>query len=108
MSKARLVLTALFLDHQSPAEVAARYGVNRSWVYKLKTRYEADGEAAFEPRSRRPHTSPGALEADTVALITELRARLDAGRWRSSAVWPTVSSSESTPVETGRRPMRLS
>ena len=77
MSKARLVLTALFLDHQSPAEVAARYGVNRSWVYKLKTRYEADGEAAFEPRSRRPHTSPGALEADTVALITELRARLD-------------------------------
>ena len=66
MSKARLVLTALFVDHQSPAEVAARYGVNRSWVYKLKTRYEAEGEAAFEPRSRRPQTSPGALEPGTV------------------------------------------
>lgn len=76
MSKARLVLTALFVDHQSPADVAARYGVNRSWVYKLKTRYEAEGEAAFEPRSRRPLSSPGALEAVTVDLITELRARL--------------------------------
>ena len=27
MSKARLVITALFVDHQAPAEVAARYGV---------------------------------------------------------------------------------
>jgi transposase len=44
MSKARLVLTALFVDHQSPAEVAARYGVHRSWVYKLKARYQADGD----------------------------------------------------------------
>jgi len=36
MSKARLVLTALFIDRQTPAEVARRYGVHRSWVYKLK------------------------------------------------------------------------
>jgi transposase InsO family protein len=71
-----LVLTALFVDHQSPAEVAARYRVNRSWVYKLKTRYEAEGEAAFEPRSRRPLSSPGALPVGTVEVITELRARL--------------------------------
>ena len=60
-SKARLVITALFVDHQTPAEVAARYGVHRAWVYKLKARYEAEGEAAFEPRSRRPKTSPTAL-----------------------------------------------
>ena len=39
-SKARLVLTALFVDHQTPTEVAARYGVHRAWVYKLKARYE--------------------------------------------------------------------
>lgn len=48
-SKARLVLTALFVEHQTPAEVATRYGVHRSWVYKLKARYQAEGEAAFEP-----------------------------------------------------------
>ena len=50
MSKARLVITALFVDHQTPAEVAARYGVHRAWVYKLKARYETEGETALEPR----------------------------------------------------------
>jgi transposase len=84
MSKARLVLTALFVDRQSPAEVAARYGVHRSWVYKLKARHQADGDAAFEPRSRRPKTSPTAIPPATVALIVQLReqlttAGLDAG-----------------------------
>jgi transposase InsO family protein len=84
MSKARLVLTALFVDCQSPAEVAARYGVHRSWIYKLKARYHTNGDAAFEPRSRRPNTSPTAIPAATVALIVELRhklttAGLDAG-----------------------------
>ena len=76
MSKARLVLTALFVDHQTPAEVAARYGVHRAWVYKLKARYEADGEAAFEPRSRRPKTSPTAVPQATVDLIVELLGEL--------------------------------
>jgi transposase InsO family protein len=39
-------------------------------------RYTREGEAAFEPRSRRPKTSPNALPAATVALIVELRKRL--------------------------------
>jgi transposase InsO family protein len=76
MSKARLVLTALFVDHQTPAEVAARYGVHRAWVYKLKARYEAEGEAAFEPRSRRPKTSPTAIPDEVVELIVRLRKQL--------------------------------
>ena len=76
MSKARLVLTALFIEHQTPAEVAARYGVHRSWVYKLKARYEADGEAALEPRSRRPKTSPAATPAEIVDLVLRLREQL--------------------------------
>jgi transposase InsO family protein len=76
MSKARLVLTALFVERQTPAEVARRYGVHRSWVYRLKERYEAEGEAAFQPRSRRPKTSPTATPDKTVALILEIRAKL--------------------------------
>jgi transposase InsO family protein len=80
MSKARLVLMALFVDHQSPAEVAARYGVHRAWVYKLRARYEAEGDAALEPRSRRPKTSPTALSAEVVELIVRVRKELsDAG-----------------------------
>jgi len=76
MSKARLVLTALFVEHQTPTEVAARYGVHRGWVYKLRARYQAEGEAAFEPRSRRPMTSPTAIPADVVELIVRLRNQL--------------------------------
>lgn len=75
-SKARLVITALFVENQKPAEVAARYGVDRSWVYRLKARYEAEGETAFEPRSRRPRTSPSATPAETVQLVLELRKQL--------------------------------
>ena len=44
MSKSRLVITALLTDGQGVAEVAARYGVHRSWVYRLKARYDAEGD----------------------------------------------------------------
>ncbi len=76
MSKARLVITALFVDHQSPAEVAARYGVHRAWIYKLKARYEAEGDTALEPRSRRPKTSPHATPPETIELVLRLRKEL--------------------------------
>jgi transposase InsO family protein len=76
MSKARLVLTALFVDRQRPAEVARRYGVHRSWVYRLRARYRVEGEVAFAPRSRRPATSPTATPAATVELIVRIRKEL--------------------------------
>jgi transposase InsO family protein len=80
MSKARLVITALFVDHQTPAEVATRYGVHRAWVYKLKARYEAEGETALEPRSRRPKTTPTETPRAIVELVLRLRKQLtDAG-----------------------------
>ena len=79
-SKARLVITALFVDRQTPAEVAARYGVHRTLVYKLKARYEAEGETALALRSRRPKTSPAAIAPEVVELIVRLRKELrDAG-----------------------------
>ena len=77
MSKARLVITALFVENQTPSQVAARYGVDRSWVYRLKARYEAEGDAAFTPRSRRPKTSPSATPAETVELVLALRKQLN-------------------------------
>ena len=76
MSKARLVITALLVEGQTAAEVARRYKVHRAWVYKLKARYLAEGEAAFEPRSRRPKTSPRATPAATVELVLALRKQL--------------------------------
>lgn len=80
MSNARLVITAVVLEGRSPAEVSTAYGVSRSWVYELVARYRAEGEAAFEPLSRRPHTSPKAIGLETVELIVRLRKELtDAG-----------------------------
>jgi Integrase core domain len=38
-----------------------KYGVSQSWISRLVKRYRLEGEAAFEPRSRRPHTSPSRL-----------------------------------------------
>jgi Winged helix-turn helix len=56
--------------------VARSYGVARSWIYALLERYRTEGEAAFEPRSRRPRTSPGAVSDETVDLIVRLRKEL--------------------------------
>ncbi len=77
MSKARLVITAVILEGRTQAEVAATYGVSKGWVSKLISRYNTEGETAFEPRSRRPRTSPGALDARLVELIHQLRTKLD-------------------------------
>lgn len=76
MSKARLVITAVVVEHRTQAEVARAYGVSKGWVSKLVARYRAEGEAAFEPRSRRPRTSPGATAQETVELIVRLRNQL--------------------------------
>jgi transposase InsO family protein len=76
MSKARLVITAVVIEKRPVSEVARSYGVARSWVYALVARHAAEGEAAFEPRSRRPRTSPGAISDATVDLIIALRKDL--------------------------------
>src|SRR3990170_5234977 len=56
----------------------AQYGVSESWLFELLARYRAEGEAAFEPRSRRPHRVPTTVSAETVDLICELREKLTA------------------------------
>ena len=61
MSKARLIITAVVVEGRSQREVARAYGVNQSWVSRLVARYRSEGEAAFQPRSRRPNTSPTAI-----------------------------------------------
>ena len=76
MSKARLVIVAVTVEERPVSEVARAYGVSRSWVCALVARYRAEGEAAFEPRSRRPKTSPAAISAETAELIVKLRKEL--------------------------------
>ena len=84
MSKARLIITAVILEGRSQADVARYNNVSKSWVSKLITRYNNEGSQAFEPRSRKPHTTPTKTPPDVIELILELRkhlttAGLDAG-----------------------------
>ena len=73
------MITAV-LSGQTQGEVAVRYGVSKGWVSKLMARYRDEGEAAFEPHSRRPKTSPNATPVEVVDLIVRLRKELsDAG-----------------------------
>jgi transposase len=76
MSKARLVITAVTIEKRPVAEVVAEYGVSRSWVYELLARYRDEGDAAFEPRSKAPKTSPRATPPETIDLVVRLRKEL--------------------------------
>ncbi len=76
MSKARLVITAVIVEGRSQSEVAREYGVAQSWISRLVARYRVEGDAAFEPRSRRPHTSPTRLPQATIDVIIGLRRSL--------------------------------
>jgi transposase len=84
MSMARLVVTAVKVEGRTKSEVARDYGVSRRWVHELVRRYDTEGEAGLEPRSRRPnrsrhHTSP-AVEEEIVKLRKGLAEQgLDAG-----------------------------
>lgn len=55
----------------SPVFRRFQYGISKSWLYELLARYRAEG-AAFEPRSRRPLTSPTATPdiIDTIVRLT--------------------------------------
>lgn len=78
------MVTAVLVEGRSKASVARDYGVARSWVYELLKRFEQEGEAAFEPRSRRPHTNPRSTPPEVEDDILRWRkylldAGLDAG-----------------------------
>ena len=77
MSKAQLVITAVVLEGRSKSEVARDYDVSRYWVQQLVKRYETEGAAAFEPRSRRPHRNPRAVDTALEDKIVRLRKTLD-------------------------------
>src|SRR3954454_2197244 len=76
MSKARLIITAVVDEKRTKSEVARDYDVSRYWVQQLVQRYLAEGEAAFEPHSRRPHSSPHAIPAGVEDEIVRLRKEL--------------------------------
>jgi transposase InsO family protein len=76
MSLARLVVTAVLVEERSKAAVGRDHGVSRRWVHELVRRYQADGDAGLESRSRRPRTSPHRICDGLEEEIVELRKHL--------------------------------
>jgi hypothetical protein len=76
VSKGRLVITAVLIEGRSQSQVARDYGVSQSWISRLIARYTLEGDAAFELRARRPHSSPTRLPQATIDLIIALRTEL--------------------------------
>ena len=112
MSKARLIITAVVVEGRSKSEVARDYDVSRYWVHQLVRRYQVEGETAFEPRSRRPQSSPqavpAAIEDEIVRLRKELtRQGLDAGAdtigSHLARRTPRSQTSNPTPLPASRR-----
>jgi len=76
MGMAQLIIAAVAVEKRSKSEVARTYGVSRRWVITLMQRYEADGAAGLEPRSRRPHRSPQRTPIDVEDEIVAIRKEL--------------------------------
>jgi transposase len=76
VSKQRAVILAVVVEGFTQAEAARRYNVSEATVSRIVARYRSDGDAAFEPRSQRPHSSPSRIDTGTVELIVNLRKEL--------------------------------
>jgi transposase InsO family protein len=76
VSLARLVITAVIVEGRSHSAVARDYGISRVWVQKLVHRYQREGPVAFEPRSRRPHSNPRAVDLEVEDQVVRLRKTL--------------------------------
>jgi transposase InsO family protein len=77
VDRARYLVEAHVVEGRSVSELAAAHGVHRSWIYKLLLRYREGGVEALEPRSRRPHSSPGKTSGEVERAILRLRRKLE-------------------------------
>jgi transposase InsO family protein len=76
VSLGRLVVTAVVELGRPKAEVAREFGVSRRWVHELVRRYEAEGRAGLESRSRRPKRSPHQIPLEIEEEVVRLRKSL--------------------------------
>ena len=78
MSKRRAAILSVVVEGRTQAETARQHKVFESTVSRWVARYRAEGDTAFEARSRRPRTAPAAIPDETVELVVNLRAELSA------------------------------
>ena len=85
MSLAELLITSVKVEGRTKSEVARDYKVSRYWVHQLVRRYETEGEAAYQQRSKRPHHNPRAVDIELEERIVRLRKELSKKGWDAGA-----------------------
>jgi transposase InsO family protein len=106
MSKRRSIILSVSVEGLIQAEVARRYEVSEATVSRLMARYRAEGDVAFEPRSRRPHSSPTKVSDVLNQRIMNLRVDLvtrglDAGP--TTIQWHLANEGHTVSISTVRR-----
>jgi transposase len=106
MSLAELVILSVKVEGRSKSEVARDYKISRYWVQQLVKLYDAEGEAAFQARSRRPLSNPRSISLDLEDQIIRLRARTCRRRAWTRAQKPSAVTSTHKASPGSRRPRR--
>ena len=70
------IITAVAHGSMNAKAAAHHFNVSERWVKELVRRYAFEGETAYEPRSKRPKTSPNQTPRITRNRIIELREEL--------------------------------
>jgi transposase InsO family protein len=73
---AAFVVQAVLVEGRSVREVARAHGVSKTWLYELRARYRAEGEAGLVARSKRPHRSPNRVPETVEDEIVAIRKQL--------------------------------
>lgn len=76
MSKRRAIILSVIVEGLSQAETARLFAVSESTVSRYVARYRTEGNLAFEPKTRRPDSSPTRLANDITNQILALRVEL--------------------------------
>ena len=94
----------LIQEHRSGESIAAlaeRYQVSRKTIYKWMARWESEGVAGLQDRSRAPHHSPGRVSREQIEAILAARQRWGWGprklrrkleETQPAVVWPAAST----------------
>jgi len=87
---------------ETMTELCQAYGISRQWGYELVRRYQSDGPAGLEPRSRAPHRPGHAMAREVSDAIIALRCahpswgpkklRAVLERRAPDTAWPAPSS----------------
>jgi transposase InsO family protein len=80
MSTRLAMMMAAELPGVSVTALCAELGISRQTFYRLRGRYDKEGLAGLEPRSRRPLISPQQIDGQLEARICGLREQLPLDR----------------------------